>query len=66
MALAMRSLAAALWSRKSKPESTAIATNLFASPRFRALVPEMERIFSGGWKCPEKRSPRCVGAAARS
>ncbi|MGH2974511.1 MAG: hypothetical protein ACRDLL_06550 [Solirubrobacterales bacterium] len=31
-----------------------IPGNPFASPRFRALVPEMERKFSGGWKASGK------------
>jgi hypothetical protein len=31
-------------------EAGGIAGNPFVSPPFRALVPEMERIFSGGWK----------------
>jgi len=35
---------------ESEAESPVIAGNPFASPRFRALVPEMERNFSGGWK----------------
>lgn len=57
---AMRSLAVALWSRKSKPESTAIAGNPFVSQRFRALVPDMEREFSAGWKGLEKaKMPTC-------
>jgi hypothetical protein len=57
MGLAMRSLAVALWSRKSKPESTAIAGNPLPSPRFRALMPEMEREFGDGWKRLEKVKP---------
>lgn len=33
----------------------AIAANPFASPRFRVLVPEMEREFSCGWNGLRKR-----------
>lgn len=50
----------ALLSPKSNGESTAIAANPFESPRFRALVPEMERKFSGGWKASAKAEiPTC-------
>jgi hypothetical protein len=42
-----------------------IAANPCASPRFRALVPGMERIFRGGWKCPlNNRGPRHARASA--
>jgi hypothetical protein len=44
------SAALALLSLKCEPGIAAIAGNPFASPRFRALVPEMERKFSAGWK----------------
>jgi hypothetical protein len=48
--------------KESEAESPAIAGNPFASARFQALVPEMEHIFSGGWKCPEKaKHPLCRG-----
>lgn len=51
------SAAIALRLSKRKPESTAIAAYPFASPRFRALVPEMERKFNAGWKGLEKANP---------
>jgi hypothetical protein len=39
-----------------------IPRNRRASAQFQALVPEMERIFRGGWKWPEKpKPPLCRG-----
>jgi len=40
-------------------ESTSIAANRFTSLRFRALVPEMERKFSGWNRLQKTKTPTC-------